>query len=868
MHTGHQEQSGQGIQGDGEDAGTRDVNTDASLQEQPSIAQLQSAADEFQAAFDTALYELEKSRRQADERSARISDLNDSIVALNNALAEQVVRADSKSQAVDALQKQVAEAEGECAALTSKLNEQSRSQEMQLEQVNRLSAQVEELTTEINQHKSAGLQAAEEYAQERSQLGSHIAKLKELYNDACYRLEEAQKEINASKAKLESGSETIVRLNAELDDLRGKFDQQSVAMASQNEKFALQDSEISALQGTVNELLGHREKIESLNRALHESSISENTMHQKIMGEKDSMISALKERLSHGAAGNVQADESAERARLQAGLDAMDARLRDKDREIQMLAGRAASAAELEARVRELSRELTEARAERTQQLAAADAAHSMQEKVNELAAALKQVGAERDELAAQLNEYMRLDRLAVQAADKEQQATQHAPAMDMSLLEIDAPVTAESAPEESVTPDLERAPGMEMSLLETDAPVTAESAPEEGVMPDLVEPVVTQQEAPAEELNFSDVVPVEQPVDVALESPPARMEQQSEHGGVVEAQSQDVVSPADADSGVQAPVSDGVAVMETGSGNETAPVDVQEAAVAEAVSETESSGNNAETVDVAMPDGGNEFGDYIRDILECNRLRLYFQPIPALVADINNCFEVLARFVGQDERLILPGEVFEKAGSAAMSVELDKRIIEAAIIKLAESEIKDMKLFVKLTRQSVTDHDFPVWVMGKLKGHGVKAGRLVFEVDERTMQEELKNMSMLSRALSAMGCLVSIEHYRMESAPECLDQIHVDYLKIDRQLVHAIGTNQEHHGIVGKIMELAVSRGYLTVAEGVERPEDLAKLWEFGVSQAQGYFIYEPSGEVDTEMTGSEDEDKEDDGKATFTHG
>ena len=57
------------------------------------------------------------------------------------------------------------------------------------------------------------------------------------------------------------------------------------------------------------------------------------------------MISALKERLSHGAAGNVQADESAERARLQAGLDAMDARLRDKDREIQMLAGRAAAAA-------------------------------------------------------------------------------------------------------------------------------------------------------------------------------------------------------------------------------------------------------------------------------------------------------------------------------------------------------------------------------------------------------------------------------------------------------------------------------------------------------------------------------------------
>ncbi len=67
--------------------------------------QLQSAADEFQAAFNTALYELETSRRQAGERAARIDDLNDSIVALNNALAEQATRADSKSQAVDELEK-------------------------------------------------------------------------------------------------------------------------------------------------------------------------------------------------------------------------------------------------------------------------------------------------------------------------------------------------------------------------------------------------------------------------------------------------------------------------------------------------------------------------------------------------------------------------------------------------------------------------------------------------------------------------------------------------------------------------------------------------------------------------------------------
>ena len=423
-------------------------------------------------------------------------------------------------------------------------------------------------------------------------------------------------------------------------------------------------------------------------------------------------------------------------------------------------------------------------------------------------------------------------------------------PVMEMPVMEMPAtemPATEIPVAEMPVT----ESPVTEMPVMEIDEPETAAHVPEESVTPDLDEPVVTQEELPAEELNFGDAVSVEPSVDVAVES------------------SLDVVSSADADSDMQVSDSESVPVTETGSDYEPALVDDgQDLTVTEEVSERESPAIDTATVDVAMPGGENEFGNYIRDILECNRLRLYFQPIPALVADINNCFEVLARFVGPDERLIMPGEVFEKAGSAALSAELDRRIVEAAIIKLSDSEISDMKLFVKLTRQSVTDYDFPVWVMGKLKEYGVKAGRLVFEVDEKTMEEELKNLSMLSRALSAMGCMVSIEHYRMQSDPECLDQVHVDYLKIDRQLVHEIGSNQEHLGTVEKIMELARSRNLLTVAEGVEKPEDLAKLWELGVSQAQGFFIYEPSGEADMEMPGSEDEDKEVDGKATYTHG
>jgi hypothetical protein len=58
--------------------------------ERPAIRDLQTAAEEFNAAFNTTLYELESSRKIAAERSSRINELDDSIKNINDALTNEI----------------------------------------------------------------------------------------------------------------------------------------------------------------------------------------------------------------------------------------------------------------------------------------------------------------------------------------------------------------------------------------------------------------------------------------------------------------------------------------------------------------------------------------------------------------------------------------------------------------------------------------------------------------------------------------------------------------------------------------------------------------------------------------------------------
>lgn len=73
------------------------------------------------------------------------------------------------------------------------------------------------------------------------------------------------------------------------------------------------------------------------------------------------------------------------------------------------------------------------------------------------------------------------------------------------------------------------------------------------------------------------------------------------------------------------------------------------------------------------------------------------------------------------------------------------------------------------------------------------------------------------------------------------LQQLPVDAIKIDQSFVRAMGASRDSAVIVSSTIELAHRLDLAVVAEGVETPEDWARLAELGCDVAQGYLISMP---------------------------
>ncbi|MFK8476552.1 cyclic di-GMP phosphodiesterase [Enterobacter kobei] len=118
---------------------------------------------------------------------------------------------------------------------------------------------------------------------------------------------------------------------------------------------------------------------------------------------------------------------------------------------------------------------------------------------------------------------------------------------------------------------------------------------------------------------------------------------------------------------------------------------------------------------------------------------------------------------------------------------------------------------------------------------------QIVLEITERDMLNH-REASSLYEWLHNEGFEIAIDDFGTgHSALIYLEHFTMDYLKIDRGFVNAIGTETVTSPVLDAVLTLARKLNMLTVAEGVETPEQAAWLREHGVHFLQGYWISRP---------------------------
>ena len=247
-----------------------------------------------------------------------------------------------------------------------------------------------------------------------------------------------------------------------------------------------------------------------------------------------------------------------------------------------------------------------------------------------------------------------------------------------------------------------------------------------------------------------------------------------------------------------------------------------------------------------AHHDGLSLWVPRISEALEEGRFRLFYQPIVVLAGEqsARHC-EVLVRMVDRNGELISPQHFIPAAERYGLIDDIDRWVVSEALRvleSLTPGQRVGLKLSINLSGTTISDESSADFILGTLEGSGVDPRQLQFEITETSAIRHFDRALALIHRLRAHGCYLALDDFGSGlSSLRYLQEIPVDFLKIDGAFIRRIELSEIELAIVDTINHLAHILGIATVAESVENATQLAMLRQLGVDYAQGFHIAMP---------------------------
>jgi len=208
--------------------------------------------------------------------------------------------------------------------------------------------------------------------------------------------------------------------------------------------------------------------------------------------------------------------------------------------------------------------------------------------------------------------------------------------------------------------------------------------------------------------------------------------------------------------------------------------------------------------------------------------------------------FEVLVRLTGADGTVVGPDHFLAAAQRHQLMPAIDRWVIERTITLLAPHApllARQPAIFaINISGQSLSDDQFPEFLLNALEASGLPPGAFCFEIAESVMVLNMSRAELLMRRLRRLGCEVALDDFGTGVASlTSLRQLPVTMLKIDGSFVRDILRDSRAEFMVQAISQLAHTLSLETVAKHVETEEIRSRVAALGVDHGQGFSIGRP---------------------------
>lgn len=223
---------------------------------------------------------------------------------------------------------------------------------------------------------------------------------------------------------------------------------------------------------------------------------------------------------------------------------------------------------------------------------------------------------------------------------------------------------------------------------------------------------------------------------------------------------------------------------------------------------------------------------------------KMYLQPQVLKNGKVVGC-EALARWQKQDGTIIMPSAFIPIMEKNSSIVKLDTYIWEEAIKQLdnwKDTNNKDLFISINISPKDFFYIDVFEYFEELITKYRVDKKKLKLEITESIMMndenKQLANIEKLHRA----GYIIAIDDFgKGYSSLSLLKDLSADALKIDKDFLKEIDSNQKSESILKSLIDMSNNLNMKVVTEGVETKQQLDKLSNLGCNYFQGFYFAKP---------------------------
>lgn len=234
-----------------------------------------------------------------------------------------------------------------------------------------------------------------------------------------------------------------------------------------------------------------------------------------------------------------------------------------------------------------------------------------------------------------------------------------------------------------------------------------------------------------------------------------------------------------------------------------------------------------------------------LRTALEGNQFMLHYQPKIRIATGELVGAEGLLRWNDPQRGIVGPAVFLPVLESTGLIVDVGEWVVQQAARDLARwgaLGLKPIRLAVNVSPLQLREREFCARFLAAARPLPGSGAGVDIEITEGALLDDTVFLSRRLQVLRDEGVRVAIDDFGTGySSLSRLADLPVDTLKIDRSFISRLAGDKTVQAVVRTIVSLARAFDLSTVAEGVEREEELALLRDLECEQSQGYLHSPP---------------------------